>query len=86
MVSASGRGHRAYEVMTFSSALVAGEVEYASKSAWLLNLISKPTIEKEPSHFNAVRRRRAGADRLSESQGLFPEAHGARKHCRHRWT
>ena len=40
--------------MTFCSALVAGEVEYASKSAWLLNLISKPTIEKEPSRFNAV--------------------------------
>jgi len=36
------------------SRLVAGEVEYASKSAWLLNLISKPTIEKEPSRFNAV--------------------------------
>jgi hypothetical protein len=57
------------------SRLVAGEVEYASKWAWLL---------KEPTRFNAFAGAAKAADRLGESQGLFPEAHGARKHCRHR--
>jgi hypothetical protein len=56
------------------SRLVAGEVEYASKSAWLL----------EPNRFNAFAGAAQAADRLGESQGLLPEADGARKRCRHR--
>jgi hypothetical protein len=54
-----------------SRRLVAGEVEYASKWAWLL---------KEPSRFNAFAGTAKAADRLGESQGLFPGVHGARKH------